>query len=358
MTEGRRVPHPSIAHIDFLSDINRKRAQELLNLPRFQGVEMTQRTTVMHHSLRVIGEVTVISEILLEAGITLDQEKTMFMADFHDDAERRDPAGDIPTSVKMQWTEERRAEFEEQEAVAIRELQPTLDIPIWAHSVEAIFAEYRKGETLEARVTQYLDKWDGMNEATHELICGDNVTDFVPILERYRGILADLEERNADWLPVVRDFLGTDIFSVPTPPELHRKTVDDLDFTSADNLVGSVCDGNPKSYLLWIAFNKAIHTRAFLDLTFPGWIDKFPQTIVAAVDAVIKGQSFITTPSGLAVVSDETTRAMGFAKSLDQPHLPIMLRKIEIMGEDYRRRTGTTRALVGDAFGFVQYPHV
>ena len=144
----------------------------------------------------------------------------------------------------MQWTEERRVEFEEQEAAAIRELGPTLDIPTWAKSAEAIFAEYRKGETLEARVIQYLDKWDGMNEATHELVCGDNVTDFVPILERYREILAGLEERNVDWLPVVRDFLGTDIFSVPTPPDLHRKTVDDLDFTSADNLVGGELHNN------------------------------------------------------------------------------------------------------------------
>jgi len=357
MAKEYRIPHPNIAHINFSSEENLQRGEELADLPRFQEVEMTQRTTVMHHSLRVNIEGTVIADILLEAGVRVDQEKVMFMSDYHDDAERKDPAGDIPTSTKAQWTKEERAEFERRETEIIKGLEPSLDKPAWAKSAEALFTEYREGKTLEARLIQYLDKWDGMNEATHELICGDNMTDFVPILHRYQGRLLELEEKNADWLPVVRDFLGVDIFRVPEPPELHKKTVGNLDFTNADSLLGSVCDGNPKSYLWWMALSKAVYRRYFLEFTFPGWMDKMPQPIIAAIDAIKEGHDFVATPSGLLVVSDETTKAMMFAKSLDQNHLSKILEKIEIVGEGYRSRTGTKRALVGDALGLMPYPH-
>ncbi len=318
---------------------------------------MTQRTTVAHHSIRVTGAVAVVAEILLEAGIRVDQEKMMFMADFHDDPERVDPAGDIPTPVKMQWTKEQREEFEKAEIAAIRRLTPTLPVPSWAASAEEIFNEYRQEETLEARVIKYLDKWDGMNEATHELVCGDNTADFVPILIRYGEILTGLEEKNLDWLTVVRDFVGIDVFRAPLPDELHRKTVEDLDFTNVDTLIRSICEGNPPSYFFWLGLNKAVGNTGFLELTFPGWIDKFPKPIIDAVDSLVAGRDPLMTPSGLVIVSEQARSARKFAESLDFPHLELMLRKVEIAGADYRSRTGVKRALVGEALGPTPYPH-
>jgi 5'-deoxynucleotidase YfbR-like HD superfamily hydrolase len=338
-----RPPHPRIDRAPFLKTHSHKRLGQLLDVPRFQGAEMTQRTSVLHHTLRVTGSTAIISEILLEAGTPIDQFKAMYMADMHDDPERSDPAGDIPTPVKRQWTDEERRKFKEREIEAIRNSGEELDIPSWVESAADLFTEYREGQTLEARVVNYLDKWDAVNEVTHELVAGDNQAEFAQILERYRAIMAELETPNSDWLPIVRDFLGTDVFTVPNLTDIHKKTVQDLSFESSDSLISSLCKDNPQGYFFWIALNRVVHNINFLDLTFPGWVEQIPPQIQQAIEAVKQRKDFLATPSGLIIASGEATKAMNFAREMNLPYLEFMLESIRIAGFGYRARTGRTR---------------
>lgn len=352
-----RIPHPDMEGVVFGSDNDRRRAAELIALQRFSGSEMTQRTTVADHSLRSLAMTTVVTESLLHAGIKVDQRKAMFWADHHDDSERKDPRGDIPTSEKMQWSPEEREEFDKREIENVRIIEEEgIEKPSWVGSLEDMFVEHGKREGLEVQVVNYVDKWDGMNETVHELICGDNDEEFREILERYRGILVGLEEENSDWLPIVREFLPSGVFDVPKSDSLKKKKISDLDFTSARSLTRSLCADNPPTYSYWIKINWAAHGLWFLEHTFPGWVEQFPPNIMSAIRTIEQGRDPSRTPSGLIIASSEVISAVRFVSSIGELSFSRMMLALEIEGEIYRARTGRTRALVGDALGLTSFP--
>lgn len=323
---------PTIAHINFGSKDNLKRAEELTSIPRFQGTEMEQRTTDGEHIIRVIGFSTIASEALLESGFPINQSIVMWNADYHDEPERG--TGDVITPVKMAMTAQEKEAFDAWEMEIMHELEETLDKPTWAQSAAGIYEKYRRKDTVEARLVNFFDKWDASNEAVHELICGGAGKDFDVILGRYQKIIADLREKNQDWLPIVENFFGEGIFSVPTREEIQRRQLEDVKFDTVGSFLNSIIEGNPDSYGLWLGFNSYFWSTAFIERTFPGWVDKIPQPIIRAARLVEAGISEYRTPAGLIIDTDETRRAMRFAESMKVRSTLSLLEWVEEISDE------------------------
>lgn len=313
----RSLPLQDLAHIDWHSPEEVERAVRLNNILRFGTIEeMTHRTSVLVHEGRVAKGALVISRVLSAQGVAVDLKRVLFLADHHDDIEME--TGDIPTPVKESATKEELKKMEEDERVAAEKIDHLVQKPLFFRSFPEEYEEYKSQKTIEARIVSYMDKWDGIHEAIHEVICGDNKETFREVIEKYKPLFVDLMDKNKDWQIKLKNIFGDDFFSVPDPEKLVSKMPIELDYTNVFNFMRSVAQDNPISYFFWLRFNKSLFRLDFLRFVFPGWIDKFPPIVLKDIERVRKKQPFKKSDSGLWVPSNQKNVGnLTFGESLE-----------------------------------------
>lgn len=318
----RNLLPADIAHIDFASPEEMERARRLQAIPRYGTIEgMTHRTTVLVHELRVANHAKFFATAFLafskdQQGI--DLRKVVFYGDHHDDPEIEMAEGDIPTPKKRSATPEERAQMDQDERVAAEKVDRLVSKSLWAKSFPKEFEEYKSQKSLEARIVNFADKWDGLQEAVHEVVCGDNKETFRDVIRGYRQIFEELNQKDQDWLKVIKSFFGQDAFDFPNPQALVSKSPSDLNYKTVWDFMRSIGEGNPRSYFLWLRFNKALFSLDFLSYVFGGWMDKFPQEVLDDVKRVQDKEAFKRTASGLFVPSTmEDPQNKTFGESLE-----------------------------------------
>jgi len=167
------------------------------------------------------------------------------------------------------------------------------------------FEEYKSQKSLEARIVNYADKWDGLHEAVHEVVCGDNKERFKEVINDYKPAFEELNDKNKDWHERLKWLLGDNFFDIPNPDTLVPKFPEKLGYKTVGDFMKSIAEGNPISYFFWLRFNKSLFGLDFLLHTFPGWMDKFPLEILQDIERVRAKAPFKTTQSGLFIPSTE-----------------------------------------------------
>lgn len=250
--------HPDIAHIDFHSLEEGERIRRLSRIKRFGTIkEMTHRTSVLEHELRVSRHSTLFAKMLVAFGERMDLKRVLFFADHHDDPELE--TGDIATSKKRTASKEELSKMEDDERFVTQRIDHLVQKPLGFRSFPEEFAKYKSQKTLEARIVNYADKWDGLHEAIHEVVCGDNQEGFKKVVN-------------------------------------YNKAID---------FIKSIADGNPRSYFFWLRFNESLFGIEFLAYTFPGWIKKFPKEVLTDIERVRTKAPLKRRQSGLWVSSKE-----------------------------------------------------
>jgi len=273
-----RLRHPDYIHIDWFSPENLARDRALDNIQRFSSInEMTHRPTVGAHSIKVAFFGFYLSQACLETGIELDQPRLVYMGQHHDDSEII--TDDIPTPAKISASRAERRRMAREEKAAVRRLEPSTPKPAWTTSIEELFLEYRGQKTLESRIVNYFDKWDGLHEAVNEVVCGDNKDAFKGVIKDYEPILTTLNRKNKDWQQAISRLLGEDIFQVPDPAKLVAKKVGDVDFSNAFTLATSIAGEYTPSYKWWLMMNTSIFRTFFFRYALPGWEESLPSAI-------------------------------------------------------------------------------
>lgn len=196
----RNLPHPDIAHIDFASSLEIERGNRLHAIPRYGTIEnMTHRTTVLLHAIRVANHAKFFARAFMTLSKNqqdIDLRKITFFGDHHDDPEME--TGDIPTPLKITATDDEKRVMEANEKLAAAKVDRLVSKPLWARSFPEEFEEYKSQKSLEARMVNYADKWDGLQEAVHEVVCGDNKEKFKKVVEDYGDIFDELNQSNQD----------------------------------------------------------------------------------------------------------------------------------------------------------------
>lgn len=286
-----RIHHPDIEHVDFFGPEQVDRATKLYLIPRYNSIPvMTHRTNLLVHSVRVTGHAQLLSNILIARGVYVDEPKLFYMADRHDDAEI--VTGDIPTPVKRSATPEQKAEMKKAEKEAASQVGPMIEGP---RSVPdffpSIYDEYEERKSLEARIANFADKWDGFEEAEHEVVCGENRAKFEEVALAYHADLERLVVANQDWMPDVVAVLGDAFTTWVDPITFLAKTPENLDYTNIGTFYKSLSEGTSSSYKWWLRFNMDHFSGSldFLSNTFPGWIERFPEEVLDDIDRVKMG---------------------------------------------------------------------
>lgn len=238
-----------ITHIDFFSVEEVERAQRLHAIKRFGSIEkMTHRSNVFEHALRTSKHSKVFSSILIELGVEVDLGKVLFFADHHDDPEIEMVQGDIPTPIKRSATPEERARMEQDERDGAQKVDRLVQKPFGFRAFPIEFKEYKSQKSLEARIVNYADKWDGLHEAVHEVVCGDNKGKFREVIREYKPVFEELNDKNKDWHERLKRLIGDDFFDVPDPDTLVPKLPEELGYKTAGDFMKSIAQGNPTSY--------------------------------------------------------------------------------------------------------------
>ncbi len=275
-----RLDIPDYMHMDFFSPSQLERAKRLGDLPRWSAIkEMTHRPTLGAHSIKVMQLSFLFSQMCMELGLELDQPSIVFMADHHDDPELADME-DIPASVKRSATRAQRKGMELKEKKDAARVEHLVDKPIGVESFQKVFAEYRKQDTIEARMVKYADAWDGLHEAVNEVVCGENKEEFKRITEEYRPEIEELNKKNRDWQAIVKMFMGDDFFDFPNVGALPSTQFEELDFTSSASLAGSISKNDRGGYFFWLAVGEQSFKLSFFDFVLPGWKDSLPKNVV------------------------------------------------------------------------------
>lgn len=316
--EGRRIEHPDLAHIDWFSSTEQERALALHGIPRFGTIEnMTHRTSVLIHSLRVVQHTIFFSDILGISGLPVDQRKTLFMADHHDDAEIK--TGDISGKINRNTSPSDNERIRKEERSAAQSIESIISKPKgFKNYYPTVYEELERQETLEAQIVQFADKWDGLHEAIHEVTCGENRQVFERVIEEYRPVFAKFRKDNEKWQGFIEQATGDpNFFAFPDPGKLASKTPGTLYYSSADSFIKSVAERTTTSYWYWLRCTKSFQRLDFLALTFPGWMDKFPKGILNDIARVKARLPYKETASGLLVPSTVTDpRNLTFGESL------------------------------------------
>lgn len=321
----RNRVHPDIAHIDFHSLAEGERIRRLSRIKRFGTIkEMTHRTSVLEHELRVSRHSTFFAKMLVAFGERMDLKRVLFFADHHDDPELE--TGDIATSKKRTASKEELSKMEDDERVATQRIDHLVQKPLGFRSFPEEFTEYKSQKTLEARIVNYADKWDGLHEAVHEVVCGDNQEGFKKVVNDYKPIFEELNEKNKDWHNKLKRVLGNNFFDFPVPDKLIPKSLKDLNYHKAIDFIKSIADGNPRSYFFWLRFNESLFGIEFFAYTFPGWIKKFPKEVLADIERVKTKAPLKRRQSGLFIPSTEIDiKNLTFGESLTVDTLGVQL---------------------------------
>ena len=305
----------------------------LFGIRRFGAIaEMAQRTTVLDHSIRVMSISVRFAEMLLALGVKMDMPRIIFISPHHDDPEIK--TGDYPTPVKTHATPEERARMDAEELEAAAAIEHLVAKPSFVRSFSEIMAEYRQQATVEDRLVNFVDKFDGLNEAIHEVVTGTNKVGFRQVIEEYRPIFTKLREKNRDWQEVVENFVGPNFFDFPDPDSLTPKSIEDVNFSTAGRFIESIAAGNPDSYKLWLIFGKAAFRLRFLEHFLPAWTNLIPKPVLDDITRVKHGEPRIILPRSY---TDRPT----FGESLA---LEETLNRIDDLGADIRNRRGEKSA--------------
>lgn len=273
-----RLRDPDYFHIDWFSEEMRARDEALDNIPRFNSIaEMTHRPTVAAHSVKVSFFGYYIGQALMEAGVEVDQPKLVYMGEHHDDAEI--VTDDIPAPVKRAANRAERRRMQREEREAIKQLEGRTQKPLWMESMEVLMREYRDKNSLESRIVNYLDKWDGLYEAVNEVVCGENKEKFREVIEEYKPEFDELNRDNREWQQIASYIVGKSIFEFPNPSKLSPKKFEDIDFANAATMVASIAKDNDLNYHWWLFMNSAIFKTYFFDYVLPGWKDFLPDEV-------------------------------------------------------------------------------
>lgn len=296
--------HPDIAHIHFNSLGEGERMRRLSGIKRFATIkEMTHRTSVLEHELRVSRHSTLFAKMLIAFGERMDLKRVLFFADHHDDPELE--TGDIATSKKRTASKEELSKMEDDERFAAQRIDHLVQKPLGFRSFPEEFARLKAQKSLEAKVVNYADKWDGLHEAIHEVVCGNNQEGFKKVINDYKPDSEELNEKNKDWHDKLKRVLGDNFFDFPVPDKLIPKSPKDLNYNKAIDFIKSIADGNPRSYFFWLRFNESLFGIEFLTYTFPGWIKKFPKEVLADIERVKTKAPLKKRQSGLFIPSTE-----------------------------------------------------
>lgn len=256
-------------NIDWFSKAELERCDRLDAIPRYSAIEeMTHRGSVGDHVVRVTALTMFGTDMLLNLGYELDQPRAVLYADHHDDMEIPDME-DIPSPVKRKAKGKKKKELQKREREAVQEVEHLVAKPTWVGSYNELYEDYKRQNTIEARIVNYMDKWDGLHEAVHEVVCGDNKDDFKRVIEEYRPIFEELNKINEPWHEVAGLYLGADLFALPEPDKLISRKPEDLDWSSAQNLMKSVARSNPKSYMFWLMASQHTFNSFFYQELFP-----------------------------------------------------------------------------------------
>ncbi len=338
-------------HIDPFSSEQLERCDRLDEIPRYSSIEqMTHRGTVGAHALRVTALTFFATDMLLNLGVELDQPKAVFLADHHDDTEIPDME-DIPSPVKRKAKGRKKKELEEKEREAVGQVEHLIEKPQGVESYREAYEEYRAQRTLETKVVNYMDKWDGLHEAVHEVVCGENKIAFRRVIEEYRPVFDELNRVNESWQKVAGLYLGDDLFTFPDPDKIVPKTPADLDWSTAQNLMKSIAQGL-RSYMFWLMTTQHVFKHQFLVRAFPGWLDYVPLEVWDDIERVRLNNPYKTTNSGLLVPSgtidpDSPT----FGESLNFELLKLI---IDGRGAKIRMKNGFKKAR-GRYYNMQQY---
>ncbi|MDQ7814327.1 MAG: HD domain-containing protein [Patescibacteria group bacterium] len=161
------------------------RSSLLDELARFPGrEEALQRVTRFHifnpmfyrsndavHALRVYTITRFLLRSAKDQSIELDATFAEALALVHDDHEII--TGDPQAGDKANMTPQQLAELKRDELAAIDELAERFPKTLGGYSYRALLLDVYERKSLECRLMQFADKFDGMCEALHELASGN-----------------------------------------------------------------------------------------------------------------------------------------------------------------------------------------
>lgn len=326
--DRRAEQYSQVHELDWFSDKEAKRMSALKEIPRYGAIiNMTHRTNIGLHSLRVSNLAALYCEMLETAGVSVDRRKAYFMADHHDDAEII--TGDIPTPVKQNATPEQKRQIEEEEIAAVLLQEGTFTYhPGFSSFYPEIYNEYRQKQTIEARIVNYADKSDGLHEAVHEVVCGDYPEVFKPVIKAYQPAFEKLINDNQDWMSIIEGIIGNPCFEFPKSDKLIAVKPDILDYRSVNLMITSIARGKSSSYLFWLGAAQSVFKAGFLKDVFPGWRNKLPDRIESYANLADQGLPFGLRNIGLTLPSGSKDNAEQFVTSLTQDKFRnILLRR-------------------------------
>ena len=215
--------------------------------------------------------------------------------------------------------------MEEEALDAVSQVESMIQKPKSVESFRAAFEQYKAQEALPDRLVNYWDKFDGLHEAIHEVVCGDHPDRFRQVIREYEPIFDELREANSDWMPSVELFLGEGFFDFPDADALPQgRKPKDLDYTDVNKFISSVAQGAPNSYVHWLKLNHFIYHITFFPRTFPGWDADWPLDIIKDLLEVEQGIPYRETVSGLVV--PRSTKNPTFAETLQTDSLLINIK--------------------------------
>jgi 5'-deoxynucleotidase YfbR-like HD superfamily hydrolase len=135
--------------------------------------KMYYRTDLYVHGKRIAASLIFAEPVVREVMPAFNMERAILLALVHDDAELI--TGDFQSSNRVLMSEEALAELDTAEERAIEVLAQQYPKEVRGTSYQELLTDILNHETAEAQVVKYLDKFEGLAEAMHEIYAG-NVT--------------------------------------------------------------------------------------------------------------------------------------------------------------------------------------
>lgn len=132
------------------------------------------RSSDYSHSKRVAYLLASLEPVITQAfGNSFDMDRALTMALVHDDAELI--IGDYQAGNKGKMSPEQLAALDMEEKVAIRELASRFPLAVHGHTYGDMLQDVLDYGSVEAQVVKFVDRFDALGEALHELFAGNIV---------------------------------------------------------------------------------------------------------------------------------------------------------------------------------------